>query len=156
METPELGATLNTLMHLDRETAHLYSQAIPSIGESDVAEELKSYRREHAVHADECFEALRDIGAEVAQRPIAELTDFMAMEEDAVMNAAHLDTSLMALFIAEEAVTLHYAEALQQHVPPDVKDTLRRHLEDDRRHLTSVRDSLQAAADGGTSVRVGL
>jgi hypothetical protein len=156
MEKQELGATLNTLMHLDRETARLYAEAIPTIGERDVAEELERNRRDHARHADECFHTLRDLDEAISDKPLAELADFIALEDDAVMNAGHLDTSLMALLIAEEAATLQYAEALQGSIPQPVRSTLLSHLVQDKAHVASVRDSLQIAADGGTSVRVGV
>ena len=86
-------------MHLDRETARLYSEAIPAIGESDVGIELEGYRRDHARHADECFEAMRELGGEAAAGDPRARRLHRACEEDAVANAGHQDTSLMALYM---------------------------------------------------------
>ena len=61
MEERETVKKLNTLMHLDREAARLYSEAIPTIGESDVAMDMQRFRRDHARHADECWQAIRDL-----------------------------------------------------------------------------------------------
>ena len=155
MNDQETIKTLNTLMHLDRETARLYSEAIPTIGESDVGVELQGYRRDHARHADECFDAMRKLGAE-PQPAIPELEDFVRMEEDAVANAGKQDTTLMALFMAEEAVNLQYAEAAQDDFPGGVKQVVQQHLQEDKNHLQSIRDSLQIAATSATGVRFGV
>jgi hypothetical protein len=155
MEKQEMGALLNNLMHLDRETARIYSEAIPTIGESDVAVELQGYRRDHARHADECFECLRTIG-EPIRDAIPEMTDLVGMEDDAIENAGRIDTSLMALFIAEEVANLEYAQAMQNRVPDNVRQVISSHLDEDKQHLQYVRESLMLAADNSTAIRVGI
>lgn len=155
MNDHETIARLNNLMHLDRETARLYSEAIPTIGESDVGIELQGYRRDHARHADECFEAMRQLGAG-PMPAIPELEDFVHLEEDAIANAGKQDTSLMALFLAEETVNLQYAEASHDDWPGAIGQVIQRHLAEDRDHLRSIRDSLTIAATPGTGVRFGV
>jgi hypothetical protein len=145
---------LNLLMHLDRESARLYTEAIPTIGESDVALDMERFRRDHAKHADECWQALRELGTD-AQPTIPELDDFIRMHEDAVANAGRLDTSLMSLFMLEEAVNFEYAESAQDEYPGAVGQLIQRHLDEDREHLRTVREDLVAASGTGTSVRFG-
>lgn len=155
MEMRELAARLNMLMHLDRDTAQLYAEAIPYIGESDVAEQLKRFRGEHALHADTLFETIRSTGQPLGETT-AEFEDVVKMELDAVANSNHEDTSLMALYMAEAVINMEYAETLQADLPAATAELLRRHLEDERRHMEYVRESLVAAADAGTSVRIGV
>lgn len=155
MDERDTIVKMNMLMHLDRETARLYTEAIPTLGESDVALELEGYRREHAEHADECWEVLRQHGAK-PQATFPEFDDFIRMHEDAIDNAGHLDTSLMALYMLEEAVTFEYAESAAEDWPDDAQRIIQQHLADDRQHLQTLHDDLILAADGGTSVRFGV
>jgi hypothetical protein len=155
MNDQETIKKLNTLMHLDRETARLYTEAIPTIGESDVANDLERFRRDHAKHADECWQAIRDLGAD-ATDAIPEFDDFMRMHEDAIANSGKVDNSLMSLFMLEQAVNFEYAESALDDYPGDVKSIIDKHLAEDKQHLQTVRDDLVAAANSGTSVRFGV
>jgi hypothetical protein len=155
MDKQETIQKLNMLMHLDRETARLYAEAIPTVGESDVAVTLEGYRRDHARHADECFFALKDLGSDPLPT-FPEFDDFIRMHEDAVVNAGHLDTSLMSLFMLEEAVNFEYAESAMDNYPGGVKQVIQTHLSDDRQHLQEIKTDLIAASDAGTSVRIGV
>ncbi len=155
MNERETIQKLNTLMHLDREAARLYTEVIPTIGESDVAMDVQRFRRDHARHADECWQAMRDLGSD-AQPAIPELDDFIRMHEDAVANSGYLDTSLMSLFMLEEAVNFEYAESAQDDYPGNVKELIQQHLAEDKQHLQTVRDDLVAASDVATSVRFGV
>ncbi len=128
---------LNELIQLDVDTHYAYGQAIEGVKESSIQDALQAFRRDHELH-------IRTLSTHVLQlggMPIpfsrdvkgALMTGYTALRKTTGTQGA-----LKAMQTAETASNQLYEKASLIDMPDTIKADVKKGLEDERRHLSSI------------------
>lgn len=133
--------TLKSLMQLDIDAVHAYTQAIENIEHRAVRDQLMAFRGDHERHVTELSQCIRRLGGDPPERQ-RDFKGFLIQGFTAVRSLTGTEGALKAMKSNEQTTNEHYREALEIQFPPDVRAVVERNFEDEKRHLAYVDDAL--------------
>jgi len=146
MDTEELIDRLNGLMRLDVDTVHAYEEAIERIDAQATVTRLQTYREDHLRHIDEIRLLIMGLGGQPNETKPS--LKGRLLEVMTVMRSALGDQqTLKAVKQTEEITDRTYRDAAEWDVADDIHEVLARSYDDERRHLTYVREQVEAYAE---------
>ncbi len=133
--------TLKSLMQLDIDAVHAYTQAIENIEHRAVREQLTAFRGDHERHVTDLSQCIRRLGGDPPERQ-RDFKGFLIQGFTAIRSLTGTEGALKAMKSNEQTTNKHYREALAVQFPPDVRSVIERNYEDEKRHLAYVDDAL--------------
>jgi uncharacterized protein (TIGR02284 family) len=136
-------SVLNDLIQLDIDAVHAYGQAIDNVEESVVRSRLLEFQNDHERH-------IRELGQEVLNQggtPIEHKRDFKGFLIEgmtAIRSATGTRGALKAMRTNEVLTNRQYDKALEEALPPRVRDLVMRNRDDERRHLQYIDSCLSS------------
>lgn len=134
---------MNDQIHLDLDAITAYDEAIEGCDSQDIKDQLGVFRGDHERHVSELSAMVRQYGGTPAER-----TDIKGFFIKAFTKlASHGDRSaLYAMRGNEQLTNKSYEKALENELPDDVRSLLERNLQDERRHLSWIEETIRARA----------
>jgi uncharacterized protein (TIGR02284 family) len=133
--------TLKSLMQLDIDAVHAYSQAIDKIDHARVREQLIAFRRDHERHIADLSDVIVRLGGDPPERA-RDFKGFLIEGFTALRSMTGTEGALKAMKGNEETTNKHYRDALELDFSPDVRAIVQRNYGDEKRHLAYVEDAL--------------
>lgn len=136
-------SVLNDLIQLDIDAVHAYGQAIDNVEESVVRGRLLEFQNDHERHIRELGQAVLDQGG----TPIEHKRDFKGFLIEgmtAIRSATGTKGALKAMRTNEVLTNRQYDKALEEALPPRVRDLVMRNRDDERRHLQYIDSCLSS------------
>jgi hypothetical protein len=150
MENTKLLSRLRQLAQLDVDAIGAYEAAMGRVA-PPVADKLSSFRVDHVRHIQDLDAVRTQLGGEA----IEQATDLKGALLKGVAKATGLlgtRAALLALLGNEELTTRLYQIALKWDLPPDVREVIDRHYQEERRHLDWFRSAIVSRNwEGGAS-----
>ncbi|SEM58698.1 protein of unknown function [Stigmatella aurantiaca] len=143
MEVKSEVVKLRSLAQLDADAVGTYDAAISRIAAPLVRERLNDFRVDHLRHIQDLNLLIERFGGE----PVALSPDLKgaAMKGlTAVTSMMGTEAALVAMLGNEEFTNRAYDLALQFDWSPEVAQLIQKNREDERRHLTWIRDAIRA------------
>lgn len=134
---------MNDQIHLDRDAIKAYEEAISSCDTQEFKDQLTQFKSDHERHVTELSALVRQYGG----TPV-ETTDIKGFFIQAFTKiTAHGDRSALFAMRGNEKITnKSYEKALENELPDDVRALLQRNLDDERRHLAWIEETIKARA----------
>jgi uncharacterized protein (TIGR02284 family) len=142
MDTPKVLDKLNDLIKLDVDAVHAYDQAISGCKMDELKRRLTEFRGDHDRHIRDLSECVRQLGGqpEVQQ----DWKGFLIEGFTAIVSQGD-HSSLVAMQGNEELTNSSYRKALElEDLSPDVRALLERNYSDEQKHLSWIKDQIQA------------
>ena len=133
--------TLQTLMQLDVDAAHAYSQAIDRIEHRSVREHLTAFRADHERHVSDLSKCISRLGGQPPERE-PDVRGLLIDGFTALRSLTGTERALKAMKSNEEATNRHYRAALTVRFPLEIHALVERNFADEKRHLEYVEQSL--------------
>jgi uncharacterized protein (TIGR02284 family) len=134
-------SVLNNLIQLDIDAVHAYGQAIDNMDDAVVKNRLQEFQGDHERHIRVLMEVVREQGG----TPIEYKRDFKGFLIEgmtAIRSAMGTKGALKAMKTNEVLTNRRYDAALQEDLPPRVRDIVMRNRDDERRHLQYIESCL--------------
>ncbi len=142
MNKDELRAKLGMLPQLDIDITHAYDQAINNIENETIREELSRFRQDHLNHLAELSKLLRELGATPPEYS-PEFKGFMTSGFTSLRYISGTSGSLKALMANENLVHRKYRQVGEsESTEPALTSVIDEHLEDERRHLSYLEETI--------------
>lgn len=133
----DLAGELNDLMQLDFDAAKTYEVAIAHVDQVDVKADLELFRRDHLRHIDDLTSCLRALGGE-AKQPGRDAKGFVLESLTRLRSVAGTIGALKAMRTNEKLTNKSYDTAVALPLPVLALELVRRHVDDERRHLAAI------------------
>ncbi len=142
MDTRETCDRLNSLIKCDVDAVHAYQQAIEACEMEEIRSRLVQFQSDHQRHIRDLSQQVRLLGGE----PEVEKSWAGFLIEGFTAIASQGDHSaLVAMRGNEELTNRTYEAALNESdLPTDVRAVLERNFSDEQRHLSWIKDQLDA------------
>jgi rubrerythrin len=143
-------AILSTLQHLtqiDIDAIGAYTRAIEFCRNEKLARTLSAFRGDHERHVRDLSATIEKLGGAPPQAPDP---SGLAIEGfTAALSSTGPAGTLMAMQSDEIVTNDAYAQALSRDLPSDLRALVERNLQDERRHLTTIRSWLEENMPAG-------
>ncbi|HSK19772.1 MAG TPA: demethoxyubiquinone hydroxylase family protein [Longimicrobiales bacterium] len=149
-----LVARLNDLLQLDHDAVAAYGIAIRELESPQLKTELQAHLEDHERHIDELERHITRIGG--MKIPLPHLSGVFKLAVQSAVAAASDRSVLLAFKANEMQVRDKYARAAEEvDMPVDIRDTVTRAADDERRHYDWAVRSLEnlGAETGDTDVK---
>jgi uncharacterized protein (TIGR02284 family) len=136
-------SVLNDLIQLDIDAVHAYAQAVDNVEDSVVRGRLLEFQSDHERHIRELTEVVLEQGG----TPIEHKRDFKGFLIEgmtAIRSSTGTKGALKAMKTNEVLTNRKYDKALDEDLPPRVRDLVLRNREDERRHLQYIESCLSS------------
>lgn len=141
-----LIAHLNDLLQLDHDAVSAYHVAIRELDSPRLKAELHAHMNDHQRHIEELERHIDRLGG--MKMPIPHLSGVFKLAVQSAVAAGSDRTVLLAFKANEMQVRDKYARAADVQMPVDVRDTVNRAADDERRHYDwAVRSLEQLGAE---------
>lgn len=135
-------AKLRSLAQLDADAVGAYDAAISRVNEPLVRERLNDFRVDHVRHVQDLNAVIQRYGGEpVELRPDLKGTAMRGLT--AMSSMMGTEAALVAMLGNEEFTNRAYELALAFDWEPDVRALIQKNREDERRHVTWVREAVR-------------
>jgi rubrerythrin len=135
-------AKLRSLAQLDADAVGAYDAAIARVNEPLVRERLNGFRVDHVRHVQDLNAVIQRLGGELVElKPDLKGTAMRSLT--AVTSLMGTEAALVAMLGNEEFTNRAYELALQFDWAPEVRSLIQKNREDERRHLTWIRDAVR-------------
>ncbi len=142
MDTPKVLDKLNDLIKIDVDAVHAYDQAISGCNMDELKRRLTEFRGDHDRHIRDLSECVRQLGGKPDVR--RDWKGFFIEGFTAIVSQGD-HSSLVAMQGNETLTNSSYHKALEmEDLSPDVRSLLERNYSDEQRHLSWIKDQLQA------------
>jgi rubrerythrin len=142
MAEKSVVARLRSLAQLDADAVGAYDAAIARVNEPLVRERLNDFRVDHLRHVQDLNALIQRYGGEpVELRPDLKGTAMRGLT--AVSSLMGTEAALVAMLGNEEFTNRAYELALAFDWEPDVRALIQKNREDERRHVTWVREAVR-------------
>jgi uncharacterized protein (TIGR02284 family) len=141
MKNSKVIDTLKSLMQLDVDASHAYTQAVESIDVDAIRDRLKEFRGDHERHVDDLSACIRRLGGKPPERR-RDWKGFLIEGFTAVRGVTGTEGALKAMEGNEETTNRRYGDALAVEMPGDVRALVQHNYDDEKRHLAYVRDKI--------------
>ncbi|HWN66478.1 MAG TPA: DUF2383 domain-containing protein [Haliangium sp.] len=128
---------LNDLIQLDIDAVHAYAQAIDNVEESVVRSRLLEFQSDHERHIRELSEVVLEQGGKPIERK-RDFKGFLIEGMTAIRSSTGTKGALKAMKTNEVLTNRQYDKALDEDLPPRVRDLVLRNRDDERRHLQYI------------------
>jgi uncharacterized protein (TIGR02284 family) len=128
---------LSSLMQLDIDAVHAYGQAIDSIKDPAIKNELIMFRDDHERHIGDLSLAISNLGGQPPERS-RDFKGFLIEGFTALRSVTGTEGALKAMKGNEELTNKTYRDALDLQLPPDIRDIVERNYRDEQRHLAYI------------------
>jgi uncharacterized protein (TIGR02284 family) len=143
MEKIELLEMLKELIQVNVDMVHTYNRALNEISDPVVRSRSTAFRDNHQKHIEELSDAVRSLGGQ-APEPTKDFKGYVIEAFTALGTMAGMKGTLKALMAAEALSNRHYEKVVPKSVPPDLKETIRKHFSDEKNHSEYIRNNLRA------------
>lgn len=141
MDTKTIADRLRGLIQQDINATRAYSRVIDRLDAGLVRDRLAQFKGDHERHIRELTEHLRRLGHQPPRRNPNAMGLVLGLYTE-VRSAMGRRGALQALH-TDEIVSYTSYDAAKWDLPDDIKDTVLRGLEDERRHLAYVREQIE-------------
>jgi len=128
---------LNELIQLDFDAARTYEQALEHVDDPRVRDDLEAFRADHERHIAELTHVIEDLGGE-AEDIQRDVKGVLLEGMTKLRSATGTIGALKAMRMNEKLTNRTYEKAVRAELPPLALGTVRRNLEDERRHLAAI------------------
>jgi hypothetical protein len=135
-------AKLRSLAQLDADAVGAYDAAIARVKESLVRERLNDFRVDHVRHVQDLNALIQRFGGEPVELRL-DLKGTAMKGLTAMTSMMGTEAALVAMLGNEEFTNRAYELALQFDWSPEVGGLIKKHREDEFRHLTWIRDAVR-------------
>lgn len=152
-QTIDQTAWLNDLLQLDHDAVAAYQLALRELNSPVLTSQLEAHLQDHERHIEELERHIDRLGGMKMSMPHASGVFKLAVQAAAALSS---DRKVLLAFKANEMqVRDKYARAAELDFPVDIRDTIRRAANDEKRHYDWAVSSLQAmgAEDDDLDVR---
>jgi uncharacterized protein (TIGR02284 family) len=136
-------SVLNDLIQLDIDAVHAYGQAIDNVEDSVVRGRLLEFQNDHERHIRELSEAVHEQGGTAIEHK-RDFKGFLIEGMTAIRSATGTKGALKAMKTNEVLTNRKYDKALDEDLPPRVRDLVLRNRDDERRHLQYIESCLNS------------
>lgn len=141
MENKDIVRNLKKLFHLDVDAVHAYDQAIKNIKNKRVRDKITEFQADHERHIRNLSEIIRSLN-ETPPTYSKDFKGYFMKGFTAIRSTTGTEGALKAMQTNEEITNKHYNEAMKWDIPADMKETLKNHFEDEKRHLSYIKQAL--------------
>ncbi|MCF6159100.1 MAG: ferritin-like domain-containing protein [wastewater metagenome] len=137
----EIAKNLSLLIQLDVDAVYSYDQVIKEVDDPVIRDQLNMYRRDHMRHIDE----LSRIMASLGETPIKRMPDFKGFLTPGFMTLLNLtgtEGALRGLESNEKVASKIYHDARSWYMPPEIKDLIEKHSNDEYEHVRYIQERL--------------
>ncbi|MFZ5476797.1 MAG: DUF2383 domain-containing protein [Myxococcota bacterium] len=147
MDNPAIVRLLNGLIQLDLDAIRAYRQALDAVSDADVYTHLAAFMADHDRHVRDLSRVIERHGG-VPTAPRVDVTGFLLEGFTAVRSVTGTHGALAAMRANELLTNAGYDRALgTPDLPKDVHDLIRRHDEDEKRHLSWIQLRMSEAVE---------
>jgi uncharacterized protein (TIGR02284 family) len=136
-------SVLNDLIHLDIDAVHAYGQAIDNVEDSVIRSRLLEFQNDHERHIRELSESVRELGGTAIEHK-RDFKGFLIEGMTAIRSSTGTKGALKAMKTNEVLTNRKYDKALDEDLPPRVRDLVLRNRDDERRHLQFIESCLSS------------
>jgi uncharacterized protein (TIGR02284 family) len=129
------------LIRFDHDAIGAYDEAIDSIDEPIMKEQLLRFRGDHERHVLDLSAVVRRLGGDPPERP--GFRGILRKTMTKVAGIVGTEMVLRAMRSNEEVLNKQYHERLQKAFPAEILDLIRRNYGDELKHLAWVEHTLQ-------------
>lgn len=141
MTATEMVDRLNSLIQLDIDAAHAYTQAIERIEYHDIQRKLEDFRDDHHNHRDRLSVLVKEMGGKPPEdKP--DMKGYLIEAFTALRSMMGTKGALEAMRTNERMTNRKYAEALGADFPEHVHTLIATNYTDEQRHLEYIEDVL--------------
>jgi uncharacterized protein (TIGR02284 family) len=142
LSTREIIDECNDLIRFDHDAIGAYDEAIESIHEPYIKEQLTLFRGDHERHVLDLSAVVRRLGGAPPEHP--GLRGVIRKTMTRVAGLGGTELTLKAMRSNEEVLSKQYRDRLKKAFPGEILDLIQRNYADEQRHLAWVIDALQA------------
>jgi uncharacterized protein (TIGR02284 family) len=132
---------LNDLIRFDYDAVGAYDEAIDSIKEIAIRDQLVRFRGDHERHIRDLSERVRKLGRQPPERP--GVRGVVRKTLTKVAGLVGTEATLRAMRSNEEVLNKQYAARVNLEFPPDLLQLIQRNYSDEQRHLAYIEQALQ-------------
>lgn len=133
---------IEELIQLDTDATYAYEEAIDSVDEGIVRDNLSSFKQDHERHIAELSEFLRNNGEE-PPKVSKDFKGFVIEGFTKARSSTGTEGALKAMQSNEKITNKKYEDALNKDLPPELRQIVQRNREDERRHLEYIEQALR-------------
>jgi uncharacterized protein (TIGR02284 family) len=141
LSTKDIIEECNDLIRFDHDAIGAYNEAIDSINELPIKDQLIRFRGDHERHVLDLSAVVRRLGGDPPEKPGLRGVIRKTMTKAAGLGGTEL--TLKAMRSNEEVLNKQYRERLQKAFPSDILELIRQNFNDEQRHLAWVEQALQ-------------
>lgn len=148
---------LVNLVQLDIDAILAYNQAIDSVEEDDIRQNLASFRADHDRHVSDLSAAITQLGGTPPSME-RDFKGFFIEGMTAIAGKIGTRSTLMAMAGNEALTNARYQAAQSYEAPDGVRQILQSNLADEQRHIRYIRQTLAekfGVADTGDATKTG-
>lgn len=144
----DIADRLDHLVRIDLDAVRAYTQAIDNVADNAIREMLTAFRADHERHIEALTAELSRRGRQAPQT--AHFGGFALAGFTGVAAGVAPAGALMAMQGNEVVTNQAYQMALgADDLPDDLRHLLEKHLDDERRHLRTIRQWLRQSSPAG-------
>lgn len=142
MDTDKIIRRLKSTMQLDHNAVQAYEQAIGRIDIPTVQEKLEEFKSDHERHIVDLDRCVRQLGG-TTEEVSRDLKGTLIEGFTALRSVVGTEGALKAMKTNEQLTNRHYYDLLSLELPDEVREVIEGNLEDERRHLAYVEQSIE-------------
>lgn len=139
----DLIKKLNNLAQVDIDAYHAYTQAIESLDDQEIKEQLIRFQQDHVQHIKNFEKVVSDLGGE----PVDFSRDFKGFLISGYTSVRSLtgDVGTLKAMDTNEIITNRsYDDMLKdEDLPSDIRKMIEQHSNDEKRHLAYIKKKLE-------------
>lgn len=152
MDTNQTIKELNELIQLDIDAIQAYDQAISNVSETNVKQQLETFKADHHRHVTELSDEVRKVGGQPPEFK-RDAKGFLMQGFTAIRSATGTEGALKAMRMNEKLTNRNYAEAVKKNFPANIQSVVERNLADEQKHLSWIEDAIQRRLWEGAPAR---
>lgn len=141
---------LISLIQLDVDAVNAYEEAIQRIDDDDIRDEMKKFQADYRRHIAQLSVVVTDLGGQPPELG-RDVRGYLLEAMTAVMSAVGTKPALRALHACAKIVSRTYHDAVTVDLPPRITSVVKRHAEDEERHLARIEQLLGDKASSRTA-----
>ena len=142
MNQTEMAKNLKSLVQLDIDAIHAYTQAIEKIDIQSVKTRLNEFKNDHQRHVESLTPFVQRFGGEAPKFSL-DFKGYLIEGFTALRSITGTEGALKAMRTNEMLTNKNYDKALAWDLPKDVRQIVERNREDERRHLQYIEQCIK-------------
>jgi len=133
---------LISLVQLDIDAIHAYEQAIERVTVDSVRTQLNVFKADHHRHVTDLSTEIRKLGG-TPPTFSKDFKGYLIQGFTALRSVTGTEGALKAMETNEKLTNSTYEKAVTWNIPVEVRQIVQRNLEDERRHLSYIRQAIE-------------